>query len=250
VIAIQVLGYDSGHLLGFKEGMDGLFERNAANNLKEDQYIKNFKMTDGRSGQTLPFLQMIQIELPRADRILKLNPPQPGEACHFTEQQWFLSILRHARHYTVGLVDGLQAGRALPAFAQQMFLSLEYHRWSNTRLTSYLEEDAMLEHWNKVYAVNHTDALGRGRKEGLEKGREAGEQVGELRAQLAAIERLVASGLPAEQVTATLQCDMPDVLRTRLAELEAGSANEARFPSASEVGTATEADVAKATTTS
>lgn len=76
VYAIQFLDFDTNLAKGITRDIDHdtLIDRVKGHKMKDENYIKHYIMTDKYSGQTIGALQMIQIELPRANTFLNLKP--------------------------------------------------------------------------------------------------------------------------------------------------------------------------------
>ena len=68
--------------------------------MKNEQFIKHYVLTDKQSGQTNEYLQIIQVELPKAEKIKILFPPSND----FTVTEWWISILRNSSKFTPDLV--------------------------------------------------------------------------------------------------------------------------------------------------
>ena len=193
VIALQVVGYDSNASKGIKAppgSKDFLLERAQENPLPKGQFIKHYKVRCEHSKQTLDDLHMIQIELPRAKKALKLFPHgntkewDPTFFENFTDQQWFLSILRHAQDFTAERLESLKPYIDQKPFVKLMFESLQYKVWQLEDRTTYKTETQELQ---RVYGATFLIAedrglqrgLKKGRKEGLKQGREEGEKKGQ-----------------------------------------------------------------------
>jgi hypothetical protein len=127
-IAIQVLDYDTNRAKGLqdKQGIiDSLPDRVKANPMKYGEPIKHLKFQDTHSGQTLDYLQMIQIELPRHPK--DLYPPKAD----FTEKDWWFSVLRHSSLYTPQDIESFKKqGIKLPRFIEKGFERLEVQNWN------------------------------------------------------------------------------------------------------------------------
>lgn len=177
VIALQVVGYDSNASKGITAppgSKDFLLERAQENPLPEGQFIKHYKVRCEHSKQTLDDLHMIQIELPRAKKALKLFPHgntkkwDPTFFESFTDRQWFLSILRHAQDFTAERLESLKPYIDQKPFVKSMFESLKYKLWQLEDKTTYKTETQELQ---RVYGATFLIAREQGREEGREEER-------------------------------------------------------------------------------
>ena len=79
-----------------------MIERVQDHPLKDGDFIKHYKLTDKVSGQEMDHLQLVHVELPRAETVDKpLFPPTED----FNLQDWWVSILRYANWYDSRMVD-------------------------------------------------------------------------------------------------------------------------------------------------
>lgn len=101
VIALNVLDYDSNRVRGLTT-VDNMIERVRDHPLNDGDFIKHYKLTDKVSGQEIDHLQLVQVELPRAETVDKpLFPPTED----FNLQDWWVSILRYANWFDSRMVD-------------------------------------------------------------------------------------------------------------------------------------------------
>ncbi|MDR2724385.1 MAG: Rpn family recombination-promoting nuclease/putative transposase, partial [Holosporaceae bacterium] len=110
--SIQVVGYNSAGAIGIENThmKDTLIDRVAAHPMKDGDFLKHYVMTDRFSGQEIDYLQLIQLELPRAEAIMNLFPPANG----FSLQQWWLSIFNHSKEYTSEYIEQLYKEGIMP----------------------------------------------------------------------------------------------------------------------------------------
>lgn len=127
-IAIQVLDYDTNRARGLqdKQGItDSLPSRVNTYPMKAGNSVKHFKFQDTLSGQTMDYLQMIQIELPRYQK--NLYPPKAD----FTEKDWWFSVLKYSSRYKPEDIESLKKqGVKLPGFIEKGFERLDVQKWN------------------------------------------------------------------------------------------------------------------------
>ncbi|MGB0919524.1 MAG: PD-(D/E)XK nuclease family transposase [Holosporaceae bacterium] len=177
VIALQVVNYNSNAAKGIQapeDSKDPLCERAQQNPLPKGQFIKHYKVRCEHSKQTLDDFHMIQIELPRAKKALKLFPHGNTKKWdstffeNFTDQQWFLSILRHAQDFTAERLESLKSYIDQKPFVKSMFEALKYQMWELKDQTAYKTETQELQ---RVYGATFLIEREHAREEGREEGR-------------------------------------------------------------------------------
>lgn len=161
VIAIQFVKYDSNKIRGI-DGDDPMLARVRAHPMATDQYMKHYVFTDKLSGQEIDCIQMIQVELPRADRILQLSPESSNG---FNELVgWWLSLINHsARYCSTDIIDA-------PEIVQQGFKQLKYSEWNPEIQKEYEDDIIDREKYATVLAVERNEGREEGRAEGLAEG--------------------------------------------------------------------------------
>jgi hypothetical protein len=132
--AIQILGYDSNKIIGItgKNVEDSLVDRIKGHNMKPGDFVKHYVMTDRFSGQEIDHLQIIQIELPRAES-LDLFPPRRD----FTEQMWWLSLFNHSNEYTQEYINKLCKEGIMPRAIQEGLERIKMDKWEPGVLKDY-----------------------------------------------------------------------------------------------------------------
>lgn len=176
VIAIQVVDYDSNEARGLKmpQNIDDKLVLRAKNApLPDDQYIKHYEVRCKYSGQTIDHFQMIQIELPRADKIRNLFPHGNTKKVDlrpfqkFTKQDWFLSILRHAQDYTPELLQHLRRPLQKHTYVKKMLQTLEHKKWDMEHRKSYADTGDLLDMYEGTLAI--AEARGEAKAEARER---------------------------------------------------------------------------------
>ncbi len=191
VIALQILDYDTNRIRGLRaEVPDTLVDKVKEHPLPPEQFIKHYILTD-KSGQQIDYLQMIQVELPRAEKIRHLFPPQTD----FTIADWWVSVLHHAQEYTSGNVEEWynNGSGVMPVEIYRALNRLDLQQW-NPRVTSeYRENLANRDLYAATLAVEREE----GEKVGLEKG--------EKRAKRAAITQMRSMNIQDSVIVQALQ---------------------------------------------
>ncbi|GHT94771.1 hypothetical protein FACS1894122_11720 [Alphaproteobacteria bacterium] len=167
--AIQILDYDSNKIIGISdpEVEDSLKERIAKHPMKTGNFIKHYLMTDRFSGQEIDHLQIIQVELPRAES-LDLFPPDKN----FTEQRWWLSILNHSKEYTEEYIEKLYKEEIMPNTIYEGLGRIKLDKWTPNLLQDYNREVAEIrEFYAPQIAMDMKDAEERGIAIGEERGK-------------------------------------------------------------------------------
>lgn len=165
VIAIQVLDYDSNRAQGIKlpEGVksDTLIERVKERPLAQDQYIKHYALSDRYSRQMIDYLQMIQVELPRAKPVLKKKRKDHAQ---FSDAEWWVELFCFSSEYTEGRILELKAtGVIIPEFFEKALHRLDMNVWAPKMQREYEVDLTDRETYATVLAVE--------RKEGREEGK-------------------------------------------------------------------------------
>jgi predicted transposase/invertase (TIGR01784 family) len=166
VVAVQILNYDSNRIKGIKNTVDPLVERVNDRRMKKRQYLKNFLLTDSESGQVIEHIQLVQIELPRADAVHKLFPPKPT----FTVTEWWLSVLAHAGDYTDSVIAATKEMR-MPEVVATGLSRLRLRDWGNNDVIEYQRDLLEAERFSTVLEVEREEGRSEGRSEGLSEGK-------------------------------------------------------------------------------
>ena len=93
----------------------------------------------------------------------------------FTDQQWFLSILRHAQDLTAERLKPLKPYIKQKPFVKSMLKVLRYKKWTLKDKLEYKSETYELQ---RVYGATFLIARERAREEAREKGRQEGFKIG------------------------------------------------------------------------
>jgi predicted transposase/invertase (TIGR01784 family) len=134
-VALQILDYDSNRARGL-QGDDSLIFRVKDNPLKTGEYTKHYQMLDKTTGQTIDHLQMVQVELPRAEEAKTLFPPHRD----FTIIEWWLSLLKHSNDYTEKIIREMVSAKVMP---HEVFCALErldLSQWNPQEIKEYKED--------------------------------------------------------------------------------------------------------------
>ena len=167
VIALQVLDYDTNRIRGLKaEVADTLVGRVDKNPLREDQFIKHFLLRDQQSGQEIDYLQMVQVDLPRAERDKQLFPHRAD----FSLSDWWVSILHHAHKYTSEEVEDLyRKTKIMPVVIYKALSRLDLQQWSPKEAKEYHEELARRDLYATTLTVEREEGRIEGERAALEK---------------------------------------------------------------------------------
>ncbi len=137
VYAVQIIDYDTNRVKGITADIDDLLvDRVKAHPMQEGEFIKHYKMTDQRSGQTIDHLQMIQLELPRIQQ--QLFSSKRSEYKHFTEFQWWMSLFVHSDKYTKKRVK--RRWKDMPASIKEAFKRLDMSQWESDLKEAYVAD--------------------------------------------------------------------------------------------------------------
>lgn len=160
VVAIQILDYDTNHVRGISNTSidDTLVQRVKLSPMKRRQYMKHFNFTDEVSKQKIMLLQLIQIELPRADQLLKLFPPRKN----FTIDQWWLSVLCHASDYTKAFVQNCAY---MPPVIREAFNQLDLGEWGSNEIVEYKRD--LHERFASMIEVEKVESKSEGKVEAM-----------------------------------------------------------------------------------
>jgi len=163
VIALQVLDYDTNRIRGLKaEVPDTLVGRVKKYPLQEEQFIKHYLLRDQQSGQEIDYLQMVQVELPRAERGKQLFPPQAD----FSLSDWWVSILHYAHQYTSEEVKRLyQEERIMPEDIYKALNRLDLQQWNPRETKEYQEDLTRRDLYATTLAVEREEGEKIGREE-------------------------------------------------------------------------------------
>jgi hypothetical protein len=140
--AIQFLNYDSNKIIGIKDPFvkDLMVERVQKHPMKDGDFMKWYVFTDKFSGQEIDHLQLLQIELPRAES-LGLFPLSRD----FDEKRWWMSLFNHAREYTPEIVEQLYKEGIMPQGIYDGLKRMEIKRWNPTLQKKYKMDTAIVE---------------------------------------------------------------------------------------------------------
>ncbi|MDR1235906.1 MAG: Rpn family recombination-promoting nuclease/putative transposase [Holosporaceae bacterium] len=189
--SIQIVNYNSNLARGINdpELQDTLIDRVAQHPMKDEDFIKHYVMTDRFSGQEIDHLQLIQVELPRADALMNLFPPTRD----FTVQQWWLSIFRHTNEYTSKYIEKLYREEIMPHEIYEGLGRIKFDKWDPTMQSSYTKD---LQEIHKFYAPQIAMDINEARIEGIAIGEKKGKAEEKREMALNAVKM----GLSVEQV--------------------------------------------------
>ena len=183
VIALQILDYDTNRVRGIADIPDSIkddersfVERVKSSPMKKNQFIKHYMMTDAISGQKIDYLQLLQIELPRAERI---KPPQ-----HMTKenmQEWWINILAHADDYTHEDVNRMyQQEKVMPDIIYKALDRLDVNKWNPAMVKEYKEDLIEKDRYAAVLEVEKAEGKKEGKKEIARKMLDRGRPLAEI----------------------------------------------------------------------
>ena len=160
VIALQILDYDTNRIRGLKAVVpDTLVTRVREHPLPEGEFIKHYMLTDETSGQKIDYLQMVQVELPRAEEKQMLFPPQEG----FRLIDWWVSVLRHANNYTDEVIEHFYSQRKImPENIYKALRRLDLTSWNPRETKEYQEDIARRDLYQTTLAVEREEGMAYG----------------------------------------------------------------------------------------
>ena len=160
VIALQILDYDTNRVRGIKAVVpDTLVARVREHSLPEGEFIKHYMLTDKTSGQKIDYLQMVQVELPRAEEKQMLFPPQEG----FSLIDWWVSVLRHANNYTDEVIKQFYNERKImPEEIYKALKRLDLTSWNPRETKEYHEDIARRDLYQTTLAVEREEGMAYG----------------------------------------------------------------------------------------
>jgi hypothetical protein len=203
--SIQIVDYDSKRATGINNPnlKDKLIERVDDHPMKDGDFIKHFLMTDRFSGQQIDHLQMIQVELPRAKK-LDLFPPNRD----FTEQMWWLSVLKYSEKYTAEYIQQLHEEGIMRYEIYEGFSRIKYDKW-NSALQSNYQKD--LTEIHEFYAPQIAMDLNEARDEGIAIGEERGIAIGEHKSAIKTAEKLLSAGIDENSIANFLDLSIDEI---------------------------------------
>ena len=159
VIAIQIVDYDSNRARGLTVGKDDgelvddtLVQRVKNNPLPPERAEKYYRMTDRYSGQTINYLDMIQIELPR----YKVDPlPKTGSIS--TDKDWWVRILKNVINYTEDQCKLVQ--KQAPSFVVEALNRLKMSKWSPRLVQEYNEDIIRKENYTTYLQIEREEGV-------------------------------------------------------------------------------------------
>lgn len=166
VYAIQILNYDSNRATPLQSNdiKDSLPGRVKGHEMKKEDFMKHYKMTDGDSGQTLDSIQILQIELPRVKNQFQF-PPRNGE--NISEQQWWLMLFRQPEIFSTEFIEEMK--RQKTSVPQSILLGLEklnFAKWRPNIRDAYNSEMKDLTIYDLGMATERAEGRAEGRVEG------------------------------------------------------------------------------------
>jgi predicted transposase/invertase (TIGR01784 family) len=159
VIALQILDYDTNRVKGIKSDVpDTLVSRVKRHPLPDGEFTKHYLITDINSGQTIDYLQLVQVELPRAESRKLFFPPTES----YTLVEWWLSLLKHASDYTDDVIESFYGKKMMPESIYRALKRLDLTTWDPRSVKEYQEDISRRDLYGTVLSVERED----GRKEG------------------------------------------------------------------------------------
>ncbi|MDR2681697.1 MAG: PD-(D/E)XK nuclease family transposase [Holosporaceae bacterium] len=173
--AVQFLNYDSNKITGIADPYitDPMIKRVREHPMKDGYFMKWYVFTDKFSGQEIDHIQLLQIELPRAE-MMGLFPPSRD----FNEKRWWMSLFNHSKEYSPEFVEKLYREGAMPQGVYEGLRRMEVKTWNSTLQKKYKEDvEEMREFYAPQIAMDMLDA----KNEGIVIGKEEGIAIGEAR---------------------------------------------------------------------
>lgn len=170
VISLQLLDYDTNRIRGISSSdlVDTLVERVKQHPLPEDQFTKHYILTDQNSGQQIDYMQIVQVELPRAEKGRTLFPPQEN----FTPLDWWLSILNHSKDYVDEVVEEWHTvKKKMPESIYNTLKRLDYRTWNPQMQREYREDITRKDLFQAAFEVERQEGKAEGKIEGRIEGR-------------------------------------------------------------------------------
>ena len=178
VIALQILDYNSNLINNPGEEVPQskaqAYNRVKDNLLPQGEFRKHYVFRDMISNQVIHHLQLIQVELPRAETRKKLFPPSDS----FTLQEWWISVLRHSEEYSEEVVHDLKDRGVLPNEIWDCLERLNMDRWTSELVKEYKSDIVDKSMYMEVIQAERAESKVEGIKEGLEKGIKEGLEIG------------------------------------------------------------------------
>jgi predicted transposase/invertase (TIGR01784 family) len=177
--SIQIVDYNSNRIRGIRKQLDKdtLLERVNAHPMKSGDFMKHYVMTDRFSGQQIDHLQMIQLELPRAEKIMNLFPP----TSEFTIQQWWISFFNHSEQYTSEYIEKLYEEKIMPQEIYEGLGRMKFDKWTPSMKEAYQQDlNEIRRLYSPQIAMDLNEAEERGREEGEKRGEKRGELKGRM----------------------------------------------------------------------
>lgn len=160
VIGLQILDYDTNLVRGITKIPDSIAESDSlfvdmVKNfpMKEDQFFKHFMMTDVTSGQNIDYLQVVQIDLPRAERILSQKQMTREDLL-----EWWINVFTHAQEYTHEDVDRMYQDKVMPEIIYKALGRLDINKWNPKMRKEY--KDELLSYENNAIVLEVEKAKG------------------------------------------------------------------------------------------
>jgi predicted transposase/invertase (TIGR01784 family) len=134
--------------------------------MKDGCFMKWYVFTDKFSGQEIDYIQLIQVELPRAEA-LGLFPPGRD----LDEKHWWMSLFNHSKEYSPELVEKLYKEGTMPQGVYEGLKRMEIKTWNPTLLRKYQRDvEEMREFYAPQIAMDIVDAKNEGIAIGEERG--------------------------------------------------------------------------------
>jgi predicted transposase/invertase (TIGR01784 family) len=201
--AVQFLNYDSNKITGITDPYitDPMLKRVREHPMKDGYFMKWYVFTDKFSGQEIDHIQLLQIELPRAE-VLGLFPPSRD----FDEKRWWMSLFNHSKEYSPELVEKLYEEGAMPQGVYEGLKRMEVKTWNSTLFKNYKRDlEEMREFYAPQIAMDILDAknegIALGKEEGIALGKEEGIALGTAKEKRELARTALAMNLPLDQIS-------------------------------------------------
>lgn len=110
-------------------------------------------MTDVTSGQNIDYLQVVQIDLPRAERILSQKQMTREDLL-----EWWINVFTHAQEYTHEDVDRMYQDKVMPEIIYKALGRLDINKWNPKMRKEY--KDELLSYENNAIVLEVEKAKG------------------------------------------------------------------------------------------
>jgi hypothetical protein len=201
--AVQFLNYNSNKITGISDPhiVDPLLKRVREHPMKDGCFMKWYVFTDKFSGQELDYIQLIQVELPRAEALGLFPPGRDSD-----EKHWWMSLFNHSKEYSPELVEKLYKEGTMPRGVYEGLKRMEIRTWNPTLLKKYQRDvEEMREFYAPQIAMDIVDAknegIALGKEEGIAIGEEKGRAEGKAEGKAEIVRSALSMNLPIDQIS-------------------------------------------------